>query len=218
MIQPVCNVISEPVEVDGKMVLLLWVPGGDARPYKAPVSLSKDDKKRGKRYYVRQGSVTRIANEREEQQLMQLANKIPYDDRLCHAAQVDDLSPLLVKDYLRRVGSRITMAEAESMPFEQLCWNMQIVGGTTEAVHPKNVGVLFFCDDPERFIPCAHIEIVRFGEDVSSVFEEKILSGPIHVQLRQALDYLKGQVLIQKITKVDGQAEAVKAWNYPYEA
>jgi predicted HTH transcriptional regulator len=106
MIQPVCNVISEPVEVDGKMVLLLWVPGGDARPYKAPVSLSKDDKKRGKRYYVRQGSVTRIANEREEQQLMQLANKIPYDDRLCHAAQVDDLSPLLVKDYLRCITSR----------------------------------------------------------------------------------------------------------------
>ena len=218
MIQPVCNVISEPVEVDGKMLLLLWVPGGDARPYKAPASLSKDEKKKGKRYYIRQGSVTRIANEREEQQLMQLANKIPYDDRLCHAAQVDDLSPLLVKDYLRRVGSRITMAEAEAIPFEQLCWNMQIVGGTTEAVHPKNVGVLFFCDNPELFIPCAHIEIVKFGDDVSSVFEEKVLSGPIHVQLRQALDYLKGQVLIQKITKVDGQAEAVKAWNYPYEA
>ena len=46
---------------------------------------------------MRQGSVTRIANEREEQQLMQLANKIPYDDRLCHAAQVNDLSPLLVR-------------------------------------------------------------------------------------------------------------------------
>ena len=26
MIQPVCNVISKPVEVDGKMVLLLWKP------------------------------------------------------------------------------------------------------------------------------------------------------------------------------------------------
>ena len=75
---------------------------------------------------------------------MQLANKIPFDDRLCHSAQVDDLSPLLVRDYLRRVGSRITLAEAEAMPFEQLCWNMQILGGTTETVHPKNVGVLFF--------------------------------------------------------------------------
>ena len=51
MIQPVCNVICEPVEVEGKMVLVIWVPGGDARPYKAPVSLSKDDKKRGKRNF-----------------------------------------------------------------------------------------------------------------------------------------------------------------------
>ena len=216
MIQPVCNVISKPVEVDGKMVLLLWVPGGDARPYKAPVSLSKEDKKQGKRYYVRQGSVTKVANEREEQQLMQLANKIPFDDRLCHAAGVEDLSPLLVKDYLQRVGSRLS--DAEAMPFEQLCWDMHIVGGTTEDVHPRNVGVLFFCDDPEEFIPCAHIEIVRFGEDVSSVFEEKILSGPVHVQLKQALDYLKSQVLIEKVTKVDGQAEALRAWNWPYEA
>lgn len=218
MIQPVCSMICEPVEVVGKMVLVIWVPGGDARPYKAPVSLSKDDKKRGKRYYVRQGSVTRIANEREEQQLMQLANKIPYDDRLCQEASVSDLSPLLIKDFLRRVGSRLTIAEAETMPFEQLCWDMQIVGGTTEYVRPKNVGLLFFSDNPEKFIPCARIEIVRFGKDVSSVFEEKILSGPIHVQLQQALDYLKSQVLMEKIMKVDGQAEAVRVWNYPYAA
>lgn len=218
VIQPVCNVFSEPAEVDGKIVLVIWVPGGDARPYKAPMSMSKESMKLGKRYWVRQGSVTRIANDREEQQLMRLANKIPFDDRLCHQANVSDLSPLLIRDFLRKVGSRLNIAEAEAMPFEQLCWNMQIVGGTTEYVRPKNVGLLFFSDNPEKYIPCSHIEIVRFGEDVSSVFEEKILSGPVHVQLQQALDYLKSQIIIEKIMKVDGQAEAVRVFNYPYAA
>lgn len=218
IIQPVCNIISEPVEVDGQMVLVVYVPGGDARPYKAPTSLGKDTRKLGKRYYVRQGSVTRIANEREEQQLMRLCNKIPFDDRVCHQASLNDLSPLLIKDYLRCIGSRLTITDAEAMPFEQLCWNMQIVGGTQEYVKPKNVGLLFFSDNAEKYIPCAHIEIVRFGHDVSTVFEEKILSGPIHQQLRQALDYLKSQVIIEKVIKVEGQAEAVRAFNYPYGA
>ena len=218
IIQPICNIIPEPVVVDGRMVLVIWVPGGDARPYKAPVSLGKESRKQGKRYYVRQGSVTRIANEREEQQLMRLANKIPFDDRLCHQANITDLSPLLIKDFLRRVGSRLSMTDAEAMPFEQLCWNMQIVGGSSEYVRPKNVGLLFFSDNPEKYIPCAHIEIVRFGHDVSTVFEEKILSGPIHEQLRQALDYLRSQVIIEKITKVDGKAEALRVFNYPFAA
>ena len=62
VIQPICNIIPEPVEVEGKTILVLWIPGGDARPYKAPQSLSKESRKLGKRYYIRRGSVTCIAH------------------------------------------------------------------------------------------------------------------------------------------------------------
>ena len=74
MVQPVVNIITEPVEYKGSTLLVIWVPGGELRPYKAPL---QESLKQGKVYYVRQGSVTRIANAEEEQMLIRLCNKIP---------------------------------------------------------------------------------------------------------------------------------------------
>lgn len=80
------------------------------------------------------------------------------------------------------------------------------------------MGVLFFTKDPESFIPGARIEIVRFGKEPSEVFEEKILHGPIHKQLEEALAYLEHQVIVEKVQKVDGVAPAKRAYNYPFGA
>ena len=38
-IEPLPIVIPEPVEYMGKNILVLWIPGGEARPYKAPIHL-----------------------------------------------------------------------------------------------------------------------------------------------------------------------------------
>ena len=67
-------------------------------------------------------------------------------------------------------------------------------------------------------MPYARIEIVRFLDDVGDKFEEKILHGPIHLQLKEALDYLKYQVVLEKVMKVPYQAEAIRVFNYPYAA
>ncbi len=215
-IEPIPNVISEPVEYMGKNILILWVPGGETRPYKAPIRLGT--KEMQKAYFIRQGSVTKKATFQEEQILLSLAAKVPFDDRICHTAKLDDLSLLYIRDFLRRVDSNISEKDIHSMPFEQLCWQMQIIGGTPEFVRPKNVGLLFFSDNPEKYIPYARIELVRFYDDVGDHFDEKILHGPIHLQLQEALDYIRSQVIVEKVVKVDDRAEANRAYNYPYTA
>lgn len=48
--------------------------------------------------------------------------------------------------------------------------------------------------------------------------EERIFAGPIDEQLRDALSYIKNNVIAEKIFKVTGQAEAVRVKNYSYEA
>lgn len=218
MIQPVVNILCEPVEIDGQMILIIWVPGGDVRPYKASMKIGKESQSLGKRYYVRQGSVTRIANVQEEQQLMKLCNKIPFDDRVCHQATLADLDRLLIEDFLHRVGSKIDDSAIRNLPFEQLCWNMQIIGGAPEDIHPKNVGILFFSREPERYIPYARIEIVHFHDDIGDHFDEKVFHGPIHLQLEEALDYIQNKVIIEKVMKIPNQARAMRAYNYPYGA
>ena len=215
-IEPLPIVIPEPVEYMGKNILILWIPGGEARPYKAPIHLGT--KEMQKAYFIRQGSVTKKATLQEEQVLLSLAAKIPFDDRICHSASLDDLSLLYIRDFLRKVDSDITEKDIQSMPFEQLCWQMQIIGGTPEFIRPKNVGLLFFSENPEKYIPYARIELVRFYDDVGDHFDEKILHGPIHLQLQEALDYIRSQVIVEKVVKVDDKAEANRAYNYPYTA
>ena len=48
--------------------------------------------------------------------------------------------------------------------------------------------------------------------------EERIFAGPIDEQLRDALSYIRNNVIAEKVFKVPGQAEAVRVKNYSYEA
>ncbi|MDE5793254.1 MAG: putative DNA binding domain-containing protein [Muribaculaceae bacterium] len=217
-IQPSVNVLVEPVEVMGKMILVIYVPGGEVRPYKAPKSLGKESHRLGKVYYVRKGSVTKIADREEERILMGLCNKIPFDDRINHSANIEELDRMYIEDFLKRVGSKMTHDEIMYTPMAELGWHLQIIGGNSESLYPKNVGLLLFSQNPEKFFPYARIEIVHFLDSVGNRFTEKILHGPIHLQLEAALKYIREQVLLEKIIKVKGEEKAVRCYNYPYEA
>ncbi len=41
---PYYHPIMEPCEISGKHILVLWAMGGQTRPYKAPVSMAKNEK------------------------------------------------------------------------------------------------------------------------------------------------------------------------------
>lgn len=108
--------------------------------------------------------------------------------------------------------------EADKTAFEDLCQQMQIVGGTKEMIKPKNVGLLCFSDNPQKFFPYSRIEIVHFLDDIGDRFVEQIFSGSLLEQLKSALLYFKNQVIKEMVIKVPGQAEAIRFFNYPYEA
>lgn len=67
-------------------------------------------------------------SEAERRDLYNLANNVPFDDRVHHGAEVDDLNITLIKGYLREVGSSL-YAEADTMDFVELCQRMDIVQG-----------------------------------------------------------------------------------------
>ena len=213
-IEPVPQIVSEPVVFQEQHIFIIWVPGGDERPYKAPTTLGI---KGQKRYFVRRGSVSKIANSIEERQLLSLSESIPFDDRNNYHAELSDLSPLLVKAFLNEVKSDLAL-EADNIPFVDLCRQMQIIGGSKEMMKPKNIGLLCFTNNPEKFFPYTRIEIVHFLDDIGDRFIEQIFSGSLFEQLKSALLYLKNQVIREMVIKVPGQAEAIRFFNYPYEA
>jgi Predicted transcriptional regulator containing an HTH domain and an uncharacterized domain shared with the mammalian protein Schlafen len=213
-VEPYPQIISEPVLFQDKHIFIIWVPGGNIRPYKAPTTLGE---KGQKRYYTRHGSTSKIANSVEEKLLISQSEKIPFDDRINYHAELSDLSPLLIKSFLKDVKSDLEK-EVGNIPFEDLCRQMQIADGTKELLRPKNVGLLFFSENPEKFFPYTRIEIVHFFDDIGDRFTEQIFSGSVQEQLKATLLYIKNQVIKEMVVKVPGQAEAIRFYNYPYEA
>ena len=115
------------------------------------------------------------------------------------------------------MGSRL-FREADRIPFADLCRQMAIASGPTESPRPRNVGLLFFSPEPERFFPTARIEVVHFPQGVTGPIEEHVFSGPLDHQLHEGLRHLKNAVLAERVTKVAERAEAIRVFNYPYAA
>ncbi|HEY5087759.1 MAG TPA: ATP-binding protein, partial [Gemmatimonadaceae bacterium] len=158
-IQPAFHPIAAPYTVGGNTVLVIWAPGGETRPYKAMVSLGKNATEWG--YYIRRGSSTVRAKGADERELLGLAASVPFDDRFNQSASVDDLSRRLIGEFLDEVGSELA-DEAPSLPMEALGRQMNVVGGPSEFPFPRNVGLLFFNEEPFRFFPATQIDVVYF--------------------------------------------------------
>ena len=79
LIQPPYFPVLSIEEVEGHKLIVLWAPGGQNRPYKAPESVTAS--KKMWRYYIRRYSSTVEAKGDTEQELLSLAAKVPFDDR-----------------------------------------------------------------------------------------------------------------------------------------
>ena len=213
-IEPKYFPVPQPEIVDEKHILVIWVPGGDNRPYKAPTTLGN---KAQMVHYVRRGSETVKAKSEDERRLYEQAAKIPFDDRINHQASIDDLSFSAIQGFLKDVNSKL-FEEAPKLPFQELCRRMNIVKGPDENIRPINAGLLMFNESPEKFYRGAKIEVVIFEDEVGDRLLENTFTGPLHVQLKGALSYLQNNVLKEKVTKVKRKAEALRFYNYPYEA
>ena len=220
-----CNEISprylpvvEQVLFEGKEILVIWCPGGEARPYKAPdhVYYKKGNKKEYS-YYIRKMSNSLKANQLEEKELMLLANNVPYDDRVNYQAKIPDLKSSLIQEFLNEVGSDL-YEPSLSKTVEEVGTDMRIIGGPTELRKPLNVGLMFFNDAPDKFFPYARIEVVDKPDPTGDGMTEKIFTGPLDRQLKDSLSYIKNYIIKEKISKVSDAAEAIRIYNYPYAA
>jgi ATP-dependent DNA helicase RecG len=213
-IVPYYHPIIAPYEVAGKHILVLWATGGQNRPYKAPVSLTKGEREFA--YYIRKGSVTVRAGHQDETELMTLAANVPFDDRVNQRATMEDLDLGLIRSYLKQVKSDL-FRESAKMDFSRLSRQMNIVDGPDEALHPKNVGLLFFNDTPSEFFPQTQIDVVHFpdGPDADT-FTEKSFKGPLHIMLQDALSHIQSMVIEEKVIKYPARPEADRFFNYPF--
>ncbi len=213
-VQPAYTPVSQPYLVNGNHILVIWVPGGDNRPYKAPTTLGQ---KGQKRYYVRRTSNSVLAGEQEERLLLEMAKRIPFDDRINHHATLNDLSFALIRDFLEEVKSDLRK-EAPRMSITDLALQMHIASGPPESVLPLNAGLLFFAEQPEQFFRGAITEVVVYEDETGKQFTEKRFAGPLHHQLRGVLSFIQTNYIEHRTVKQSTKAEVGRVANFPFAA
>lgn len=214
-ITPEYQPVLFPIYYQEKPILIIMAPGGDNRPHQAPGDINSRPYQYS--YFVRQGPETVKAQGPLLTQLLELAAKIPFDDRRNLKAVAEDLSPTLVRQFLHDIRSDL-VSYGLQIDDRELYRRLRIVSPINSHEVPRNVGLLFFNEDPNIFFNGARIEVVQFGDDAGGdLIEERVFRGPIPQQIRETLKYLDslGGTLIKKIR---GQAEVERTVPYPYEA
>lgn len=202
--------------IDGKHVLVIWVPSGSNRPYKVPDDVLAKHKTYN--YRIRFASNSIVPNPEQEQELIQLTAKIPFDDRVNTNTSISELSLGLMREHLFKTKSKL-YEESSGLEVDELAEQMNLCNGAQEHLFPKNVGLLMFSDHPERFFKGAYIDYVEFPEGIDGqTIIEKRFTGPIQRQLEDVLHYLQTHSIEEKTIKIGDKAEADKFINYPFSA
>ena len=206
-------------EVDGRLVIAIWVPSGVERPYDVMDDVTKRDAR--PRWYVRQGTSTIEAKGEVLDELREMANRVPFDDRGNSQIELPDLSPVLIYDHLRKVKSRL-LQNFHATPLDKILEQMDLYVGPPERRYLKNVAAMMFCENPAKFFPYTRVDIVMFPQGIvrnpNQMIEAPPITGSVPTMIQQALNYLRTVVVKEKIIKPRDRAESIRFFNYPYQA
>jgi ATP-dependent DNA helicase RecG len=207
-LDPEYQPVLSPEVVDGRHILVLWVPGSESRPHSAPASRTTAERK----YYIRQGAETVEARGQLLTDLLRMTARIPFDDRPARSHRLGDLRATLVREFLQETGSAL-LEEREDVAVYR---HMRLSARLNEHEVPRNVALMFFSDDPDDAFRGARIEVVEFAQG-GDVLKEHTFRGPFMRQVRNCLSFLRGRTT-EYVRKLPSRAES-EAWqSYPFGA
>lgn len=207
-------------EVDGKSVLVIWCPAGINRPYSVPENVTA--KSMTKEYfYVRSGTSSIIAKGEVLDELRELASRVPFDERGNPDIRLEDISTLLLREYLVKVGSKLA-SDINTKPLQEILEQMDLYVGPKENRMLRNVAAMMFCENPSKFFKRTQVEIVYFPEgrlnNPSNLYEGAVIIGSVPQIIDRTLEYLKRMLVMQSIIKPNDDYRSRKFYTYPYQA
>lgn len=210
---------TETLEVDGKIILAIWCPSGINRPYDVPDYVTSK-KNSQRKCYIRSGSSTIEAKGYVLDELREMANRVPFDDRGNPEISINDISGVHVLDYLQKVGSKLAK-EFSRNSLEVILEKMDLVVGPKEKRIIKNVAAMMFCPNLEKFFPYSQVEIVIFPEGIfenpRNFTEVPPIQGTVPQMIDETMRYLRTMVIqLHIIKQTSGPSKRI--YNYPEKA
>ena len=207
-------------QVDGKYVMVLWVPTGLQRPYKAPEHVTSKAEKTLK-YFIRYNTSSMVATPEQERELISMASKVPFDMQPNPDATFDDISLILLEEHLKTTGSKLAK-EIRTRGVQEVLEEMGLLDGPSELIRIRNVALMMFCENPDKFFPYMQVEIVKFPDgsikNPDNFIESPPIKGSVPTIIKRTMEKLQDMVIVDKVTKIPGQMESVRRFSYPFAA
>ena len=207
-------------EVDGRQVLVIWCPAGINRPYSVPENVTA--KSGSKEYfYIRSGTSSIIAKGEVLDELRELASRVPFDERGNPDIRVEDISTILLREYLVKVKSKLAN-DLYTKSLEDTLEQMDLFVGPSENRMLRNVAAMMFCENPCKFFKRTQVEIVFFPEgrlkNPNSLYEGPVITGSVTQIIDRTLEYLNRMLVMQTVIKPKDDNHSQKFFTYPYQA
>ena len=149
-------------------------------------------------YFFRQGSSRREMPPEYLARLFQQrsqARLIRFEEQPVPQASIEDLSVQLWTNYTTRSDE----------PADIVLLKRGLLSKEESGIIRASVaGVLFCCEEPERFLPYAYIEAVRYrGKKQDSNYQRDAqqIRGPLNQQIEQAMSFLKKNQTVSAVKK-----------------
>lgn len=206
-------------EIDEKYILVIWIPSGINRPYTVPADVTAKLKKPV--FYIRYGTTSVEAKGEQLDELRDMANRTPFDDRGNPDIKLSDISPLLLKEYLVKINSKLQNEDLVNN-LEDILDQMDLLEGPAERRYIKNVAAMMFCERPERFFKTTQVDIVIFPEgrenNPDKIIEPPVIKGSVPMMIRDVMSYFRTNVVKEHIRKQADDEHSLRFFNYPYQA
>ncbi|MBN1195659.1 MAG: putative DNA binding domain-containing protein [Methanomicrobiaceae archaeon] len=192
------------IEEGGKHLIVVTVPEGISKPYYLDGMA-----------YMRTGTENRVIPPDEIKRIILSEHAVPWDDRPCPGATLDDIDAPSVRTFLERAQKERRFDADPSIPVKIGLEKLGVLSGGL----PTHAAILFFGKDPQRFFIQSEVRCARFkGEEVSSTYlNMNVLHGRID-QLIEDTNRFIAQTIQKAAWIVPGKMQREEHWEYPPDA
>ena len=211
-IKPALVPLLSPEVVDGRNVLVVRVLGSQDAPHQAVTDRRQKGREPQWRFWIRIGSETLDAQAKGHlPALLEKTTALPWDSQIAQDAQLDDLREATVREHLHDVGSALRRQPDAATIYR----HMGITASVNNHEVPRNVGLLFFSEDPRRWFAGARIVVAQFADNgAGRVQDEHVFHGPLPAQLHRCLSHL--ETLSRSHVQKQRERSQVRGWvSYP---
>ena len=203
-------------QIDDRYYIVIAVEPGSAGPYQTSDKAENDKNIRLKAgRYIRVKRDSRLPNFKEEYELLRKFANDVFSSNLNETATLDDLSYEYMKEYLIATNAREDIKNQSKLDMAK---SMGLISESEYGGYrAKNFAVLMFAEKPDKFIPYAHVEVIREAIGTDKM-EAKVFDGPIWIQAKQVSRYFKDNIMASYTIRDSETIEHRIVYNYPLAA